>query len=587
MKDVLNFLITTITNEVIEDIVILKDIINYEILKRKNKKYIKIQQQYLKQQMKKQKNYDEWKIFAEKYDKVENVQQWKDRVQTKDYNYKYIKYLRNNLREARQKQDIDQLIQLIRANAYRNIGNIHNPRLYHQSYVGTKSLIEDFQREMELSLKFLAQNNGLAFERKYDFFNELRQIYGRTGLVLSGGGLMGMYHLGFIYALRQKNLIPKIVSGSSVGSLCAAFLCCTDYEEIPDIVDASYCIFRGFNQFRIQSTVSRNWQRLVRFLEKGFFLQINEVSQFMRDNMGDITFIEAYEKTGFILNIQVTAMGTHQQPRLLNYITAPDVTIWSAVSCSCSVPILYCPNDLWVKNQRNELVLWTPGIKYQDGSFSADLPLKQLSEMFNINGFIVSQVNPFVVPWDANRLQHMRHVSKAYFYFRRLAEKIKSLIIDEVQHRFSSLDKIGLFPEFLKQLITIVTQNYKGDITIYPEPKLKHYLNILHNPLNQDDLMNYFEHGLKQTFCFIYQIDSYTKFERIINQYYKQLRNEIRQKIYDKHIQSAKTLEIKINSEPNLGKFDHVLIDDNQDFSVLRDRSLSKDYKAQLFDKVI
>lgn len=31
----------------------------------------------------------------------------------------------------------------------------------------------------------------------------------------------------------------------------------------------------------------------------------------MRDNMGDITFIEAYEKTGFILNIQVTAMGTH------------------------------------------------------------------------------------------------------------------------------------------------------------------------------------------------------------------------------------------------------------------------------------
>lgn len=40
--------------------------------------------------MKKQKNYDDWRKFAEKYDKLENVTQWKDKVQSKYYNYKYI-----------------------------------------------------------------------------------------------------------------------------------------------------------------------------------------------------------------------------------------------------------------------------------------------------------------------------------------------------------------------------------------------------------------------------------------------------------------------------------------------------------------
>jgi predicted acylesterase/phospholipase RssA len=31
---------------------------------------------------------------------------------------------------------------------------------------------------------------------------------------------------------------------------------------------------------------------------------------------------------------------------------------------------------------------------YSDGSFENDLPMQQLSELFNVNHFIVSQVNP-------------------------------------------------------------------------------------------------------------------------------------------------------------------------------------------------
>jgi len=39
------------------------------------------------------------------------------------------------------------------------------------------------------------------------------------------------------------------------------------------------------------------------------------------------------------------------------------------------------------------------GLKWQDGSLEFDLPMNRLSELFNVNHFIVSQVNPHVIPF--------------------------------------------------------------------------------------------------------------------------------------------------------------------------------------------
>jgi predicted acylesterase/phospholipase RssA len=36
--------------------------------------------------------------------------------------------------------------------------------------------------------------------------------------------------------------------------------------------------------------------------------------------------------------------------------------------------------------------------RWHDGSLENDLPFRQLSEMFNVNHFIVSQTNPHLVP---------------------------------------------------------------------------------------------------------------------------------------------------------------------------------------------
>jgi len=36
---------------------------------------------------------------------------------------------------------------------------------------------------------------------------------------------------------------------------------------------------------------------------------------------------------------------------------------------------------------------------YCDGTVGGDLPMQRLSELFNVNTFIVSQVNPYVLPF--------------------------------------------------------------------------------------------------------------------------------------------------------------------------------------------
>lgn len=69
-----------------------------------------------------------------------------------------------------------------------------------------------------------------------------------------------------------------------------------------------------------------------------------------------LTFAEAYQRSGRILNISVTAADTREPPRLLNYLTAPSVLVWSAVAASSAFPFLFSPHDLLAKAARGSIV---------------------------------------------------------------------------------------------------------------------------------------------------------------------------------------------------------------------------------------
>jgi TAG lipase/steryl ester hydrolase/phospholipase A2/LPA acyltransferase len=63
------------------------------------------------------------------------------------------------------------------------------------------------------------------------------------------------------------------------------------------------------------------------------------------------------------------------------------------VCASCSLTYLFKPVELMAKTKDGRIVPWgLSGEEWVDGSIETDLPTTRISELFNVNHFIVSQV---------------------------------------------------------------------------------------------------------------------------------------------------------------------------------------------------
>lgn len=67
-----------------------------------------------------------------------------------------------------------------------------------------------------------------------------------------------------------------------------------------------------------------------------------------------ITFADVYEKFGWNLNITVTDFSNADESRLLNYLTSPNVLVWSAVVASCAIPGMFEPVDVWMRTENGQ-----------------------------------------------------------------------------------------------------------------------------------------------------------------------------------------------------------------------------------------
>ena len=212
------------------------------------------------------------------------------------------------------------------------MGNI---KLYRHSYTGTKDLIERYNTSaletLDALLDISAKAKCDAIETKHilDQVLSTRQAFGRSALLLSGGGAFGMNHTGVIKALWHARLLPRIISGASAGSIVAATMATRTEEELPIYLEE--CSYGDLAVFGPPEADEGILRKVTRLLKYGNLFDICHLSKVMRDLMGDMTFQECYNRTRKILNICVSTASVYELPRLLNYITAPNVLIWSAV----------------------------------------------------------------------------------------------------------------------------------------------------------------------------------------------------------------------------------------------------------------
>ncbi|XP_020679045.1 triacylglycerol lipase SDP1 [Dendrobium catenatum] len=421
--------------------------------------------------------YEEWAHAARMLDR-ENAARGSSKCDLYDE-----EIVRNKLQELRQRREEGSLRDIVfcmRADLLRNLGNMCNPQL-HMGRLQVPKLIKEYIDEVSTQLKMVCNSDSeeLLLEEKLAFMHETRHSFGRTALLLSGGASLGAFHVGVVKTLVEHKLLPRIIAGSSVGSIVCAIVATRSRPELENFFEDSLHSLQFFDQMGGIFTVVK------RVMTHGAVHEIRQLQRLLRHLTSNLTFQEAYDVTGRILGITVCSPRKHEPPRCLNYLTSPHVVIWSAVTASCAFPGLFEAQELMSKDRFGEIVPFhspfsvgpeqTSGAstrRWRDGSLESDLPTMQLKELFNVNHFIVSQANPHIAP-----LLRVKELVRAYG--GNFAAKLAHLAEMEIKHRCNQIRELG-FP--LGGLAKLFAQEWEGDVTVVMPATLAQYSKIIQNP---------------------------------------------------------------------------------------------------------
>ena len=344
--------------------------------------------------------YEEWAHAAKMLDKLTPKMNESDL-----YDVELVRNKLQELRHRRQEGSLRDIIFCMRADLVRNLGNMCNPEL-HKGRLQVPTLIQEYIDEVLTQLRMVCDSDSeeLSLEEKLAFVHETRHAFGRTALLLSGGASLGAFHVGVVKTLVEHKLLPRIIAGSSVGSIICAVVATRSWPELQSFCEDSWHSLKFFDQMGGIFAVVK------RVTTYGAVHEIRQLQMMLRHLTSNLTFQEAYDMTGRILGITVCSPRKHEPPRCLNYLTSPHVVIWSAVTASCAFPGLFEAQELMAKDRSGEIVPYhppfnlgpeegsTPVRRWRDGSLEIDLPMIQLKELFNVNHFIVSQANPHIAP---------------------------------------------------------------------------------------------------------------------------------------------------------------------------------------------
>lgn len=460
-------------------------------------------------------SYAEWRQSALRLDTLTNKIKWKHKLECGLYDYQLIQSLLYKLRDARLSENYHHLLYLIRTNWVRNLGNMGNVNLYRHSYTGTKKLIDEYIDESRRCIEALVNNSDLDDGYLMGILQQTRRNIGRTALVLSGGGTFGLFHIGVLSTLFELDLLPRVISGSSAGAIVASILSVHHKEEIPSLLQE--ILGMEFNIFKDDKRKSESENFLIkisRFLKNGTWFNNEHLVNTMISFLGDLTFREAYNRTGKILNITVSPASLFEQPRLLNNLTAPNVLIWSAVCASCSLPGIFPSSPLYEKDPKTgETRIWngSSSVKFVDGSVDNDLPISRLSEMFNVDHIIACQVNIHVVPFLKLSVSCVGGEIEDEFNarLRQNLGKMYNFLSNEMIHILEIGSEMGIATNTLTKLRSVLSQQYSGDITILPDMGMLWRINeLLSNP-TRDFLLREITNGARATWPKISVIENH------------------------------------------------------------------------------
>lgn len=188
----------------------------------------------------------------------------------------------------------------------------------------------------------------------------------KTGLVLSGGAVKGFAHLGVLIAMREKKILPDVISGVSAGSIVGA-LYADGYE--PEAI--------------LELFEKKKFFSLVKFKMGNMgFLNMSDMEKLLKNNLKATTF-EALKTPLFIAatNIKTAQITYFNEGNLIQAIIA-----------SSSIPVLFKPVII-------------DGEYYLDGGITDNLPISPLRGL--CKQLIGVHVNPVGMATEIDGMMNM------------------------------------------------------------------------------------------------------------------------------------------------------------------------------------
>ncbi|OIW33985.1 patatin-like phospholipase domain-containing protein [Coniochaeta ligniaria NRRL 30616] len=500
----------------------------------------------LRRAMRATSRYEEWVAAARKMDEFLGNEGWKEENEFAYYDSVTVRRVWEQMRkcrakaervegalgavngegEGRDRKDVEDLRALIEACVKNNFVGVENPRLYSQTYYGTKNLVQNFVEEVEKSLKFLINTKQLTKDEKRSLFKGIHANYGRTALCLSGGASFAYYHFGVVKALLEANLLPDVITGTSGGALVAGLVATRTNDELRELLVPALSYKITACREPITVWFWRWWKTGARFDSVDWAKQCSWWTR------GSMTFREAYERTGRILNVSCVPADPHSPTILCNYLTSPDCVIWSAVLASAAVPGILNPVVLMMKTRTGQLVPYSFGHKWKDGSLRTDIPIKALNMHFNVNFTIVSQVNPHInLFFFSSRgtvgspVTHRRGRGWRGGYLGSATEQYLKL---DLNKWLKVLRHLELLPRPLGQdWSQIWLQQFVGTITIWPRSVPSDFIHILDDP-NNARMARMIHEGQQSAFPKLKFIANRLKVERLVEQGRRETRPFVR-----------------------------------------------------------
>ncbi|KAL2180316.1 acyl transferase/acyl hydrolase/lysophospholipase [Thermothelomyces heterothallicus CBS 202.75] len=521
--------------------------------------------------------YEQWAEAAQNLDLGLGLDLWRHDPTSKDYDFRLINERLRLIANARKAGDVYELINTLRTGLVRNLGNITSPKLFNCAFAGTKHLIEEYvqqfveaiqeivmlppppQDERQPTVEWFApewedgelggsgsSGAGSGFEgggdeksaisaaaaarlskggmakatlptqHLLDFVHDTRQGFGRTALVLQGGAIFGLCHLGVVKALYLRGLLPRIIIGTATGAMMAALVGVHPEEELPRILTGDGIDLSAFaangrdpegHNKRVMQSLWTKWATLIRrvrrFQREGYFLDVKVLEECVRANVGDLTFEEAYNRSKRVLNITVVTAGQEGIPTLLNYITAPNVLVWTAaVASNASSTTFYGHRQTKIlcKDAHGNITPWAPAdtVDFRHWTFASytdrNAPLQRVAGLFNVNHYIVSQARPYLIPFLQSDM-HGPSTSQQYGsigwdprqhgpMFAAARTFITRIIGLETRHRLRQLDRLHLLPPSIRRFL--VDEHLPGpSVTLVPHVGLTDFVRLLETPTKE------------------------------------------------------------------------------------------------------